>query len=201
MAGIPFSVNWDYRCPFARNAHEHLVVALEAGAPFEAAFVPFSLDQAHAEDADTPVWEDPEREADLLAAQVGIVVRDRFPEQFLRAHLALFALRHDEGGDLRDQAALASVLQRKGVDASRVFEEISSGWPLEEFRRSHQAAVADHAVFGVPTFVAGGEAAFVRIMTRPGNDAALATATIERILDLLLHHVELNEFKHTSIPN
>jgi hypothetical protein len=38
-------------------------------------------------------------------------------------------------------------------------------------------------------------------MTRPGNDAALATATIERILDLLLHHVELNEFKHTSIPN
>ena len=201
MAGIPFSVNWDYRCPFARNAHEHLVVALEAGAPFEAAFVPFSLDQAHAEDADTPVWEDPRREADLLAAQVGIVVRDRFPEQFLRAHLALFALRHDEGGDLRDQAALASVLQRKGVDASRVFEEISSGWPLEEFRRSHQAAVADHAVFGVPTFVAGGEAAFVRSMTRPGNDAALATATIERILDLLLHHVELNEFKHTSIPN
>jgi hypothetical protein len=53
----------------------------------------------------------------------------------------------------------------------------------------------------VPTFVAGDEAVFVRVMTRPGNDAALATSTIEQILELLSDHVELNEFKRTSIPN
>ncbi len=201
MTTTPFSVNWDYRCPFARNAHEHLVVALKAGAPFEASFVPFSLNQAHVEEGGTPVWEDPTKEPDLLAGQVGIVVRERYPDKFLRTHLALFALRHDEGADLRDRAALASVLERQGVRPDRVFDEINSGWPLEEYRKSHEAAVADNAVFGVPTFVVGDQAAFVRIMTRPGKDARLATSTIERVLDLLEHHADLNELKHTSIPN
>jgi hypothetical protein len=194
-----FSVNWDYRCPFARNAHEHLVVALQGGAPFEAEFVPFSLNQAHVEEGGTPVWEDPERQDDLLAGQVGVVVRDRFPEQFLNAHLGLFALRHDKGGDLRDRTALASVLKEEGIDPDRVFEEIKSGWPLDELRKAHEAAVADHFVFGVPTFVAGDQAAFVRVMTRPGKDAGLARSTIERILGLL-DQVDLNEFKRTSIP-
>jgi hypothetical protein len=195
-----FSVNWDYRCPFARNAHEHLVVALQAGAPFEAEFVPFSLNQAHVGEDGPPVWNDPEREKDLLAGQVGIVVRDRYPEQFLRVHSALFSLRHDKGADLRDEAALAATLQDEGVDPARVFDEIRSGWPLDEFRKAHEAAVAEHDVFGVPTFIASGQAAFVRIMTRPGADSALATETIERVLDLLVDHPDINEFKHTSIP-
>jgi len=195
-----FSVNWDYRCPFARNAHEHLVVALQAGAPFEVEFLPFSLSQAHVEEGGTSVWDDPGAKADLLAGQVGIVVRDRYPEQFLRAHLALFALRHDRGGELRDSSALASVLESEGIKAGDVFEQVESGWPLEALRKSHESSVADHHAFGVPTFISGDEAVFVRIMTRPEGDSATAIATIERILDLLEGHVELNEFKRTSIP-
>jgi hypothetical protein len=200
MAVNRFSVTWDYRCPFARNAHEHVVAALRGGARFEAEFVPFSLNQAHVEEGGIPVWDDPVRVPDLLASQVGIVVRDQFPEQFLSTHLGLFSLRHDKGADLRDKAALASVLDSEGVDSSRVFEEIESGWPLGAFRKEHEAAVADHSVFGVPTFIAGEQAAFIRIMTRPRDDKALAIATIERVLDLLGDHVEVNEFKRTSIP-
>lgn len=196
-----FSVNWDYRCPFARNAHEHLVLAIEAGADYEVEFIPFSLTQTHVEEGGIPVFEDPGREADLLAALVGIVVRDRFADKFLRTHIALFALRHDQSGDLREREALASVLEANGIEAKAVFQEIESGWPLEEFRKAHESAVKLHNVFGVPTFVAGEEAAFARIMTRPGNDAVLAKATIDRVLDLLDNHVELNEFKRTSIPH
>jgi hypothetical protein len=200
MTTNSFSVNWDYRCPFARNAHEHVVVALEAGAPYEVSFVPFSLNQAHVEEGGVAVWDDPEREADLFAGQVGIVVRDMFPDQFLRTHLALFALRHDEGADLRDRDAIAAVLESHGVDSARVFAEIKSGWPLDEFRKAHEAAVSEHSVFGVPTFISGGEAAFVRVMTRPGEDAAVAKQTIERVLGLLVDHADLNEFKRTTIP-
>src|SRR5438874_13413158 len=65
-----FAVTWDYRCPFARNAHEHLLTALEAGAPWDVTFSPFSLDQVHVEEGGTPVWEDPEKARNLLAMQV-----------------------------------------------------------------------------------------------------------------------------------
>lgn len=195
-----FSVNWDYRCPFARNAHEHLATALQAGAPFEVEFLPFSLNQAHVEEGGTPVWDDAQHAGDLLAGEVGIVVRDRYPDRFLDTHVALFALRHDHGGDLRERAALASVLEGQGIDADAVFEEVESGWPLEEYRKSHEQSVTEHDAFGVPTFVSRDQAVFVRIMTRPAGDGALATATIGRVLELLDDHVDLNEFKRTSIP-
>ena len=34
-----------------------------------------------------------------------------------------------------------------------VFEEIESGWPLDEFRKAHEQSVTEHDAFGVPTFV------------------------------------------------
>ena len=40
-----FAVTWDYRCPFARNAAEHVLTALEAGADWDVTWVPFSLNQ------------------------------------------------------------------------------------------------------------------------------------------------------------
>jgi len=194
-------VTWDYRCPFARNAHEHVITALEAGAPFDVSFVPFSLNQMHLEEGDPPVFDNPERHRDLVAMLAGIVVRDRLPEQWLAVHRALFALRHDEGRDLRDSEELRSVLTRQDVDAEHVFGEIASGWPLDTFRKEHDVAERDHAVWGVPTFIVGDKAAFVRVMTRPDGDATVARRTIDHILDLLEGFPELNEFKQTSIPN
>ena len=63
---MKFAVNWDYRCPFARNAHEHVVTALRAGAEWDVDFVAFSLSQGHREEGDPPVWEDPAKVRDLL---------------------------------------------------------------------------------------------------------------------------------------
>ena len=42
-----FAVTFDYRCPFARNAHEHLLAGLAGGADWDVTFVPFSLGQVH----------------------------------------------------------------------------------------------------------------------------------------------------------
>ena len=198
---LQFAVTWDYRCPFARNAHEHVLTAIESGAPFDVTFVPFSLSQMHIADGDPSVFDDPEKAQDLLAIQVGLVVRDRIPDKFSRVHRALFALRHDESRDLRDESELRTTLSAEGVDADYVFSEIASGWPLDTFRKEHDAAERDHAVWGVPTFIVGNAAAFVRVMTRPGTDGLGARSTIEKIVALFGDMPELNEFKHTSIPN
>ena len=195
----PFAVTWDYRCPFARNAHEHIIEALEAGADWDVTFVPFSLNQMHAEDGDPEVWDDPSKFDTLRAAEVAIVVRDRHPEVFLRFHLAMFTARHDEARDIRDDSVLRSVLTDVGLDAASVMAEVEDGWPREQYRKEHKAAEEQHKVWGVPTFIVDDQAVFVRIMSRPRGDTELARTTIERAVELTAW-ADLNEFKHTSIP-
>src|SRR5947209_497451 len=197
---LEFAMTWDYRCPFARNLHEHLVTALEGGADWDVEFWPFSLNQVHVAEGDPDVWEDPAKADGLLAMQVGIAVRDRFPEAFPKVHVALFAARHDESRDIREEAVLRDIVAAHGVDADAVFAEIADGGPLDTFRKAHERAVNEHHVFGVPTVIAGDQAVFVRVMHRPRGDVAEATRTIERVLDLTTGWTNLNEFKHTSIP-
>lgn len=194
-----FTTTWDYRCPFARNAHEHIIAGLRDGADWDVRFIPFSLGQVHVAEGEPDVWQRPESDSGLLALQVAVVVRDRFPDRFLDVHEALFALRHDEGRHLEDEAELRRLLTERGVDAGAVFAEVGSGAALETVRNEHTAAADDHDVWGVPTFVQGDEAVFVRLMTRPRGDAELARRTIDRVVDLLGGFPELNEFKHTSL--
>lgn len=194
-----FSVTWDYRCPFARNIHEHILTGLEAGAGWDVTFLAFSLDQTHVGEGEPPVWEEPERYPGLLANQAGIVVRDRQPERFFATHRALFAARHDKALDLRQRAVIGQVLDEAGVDGAGVLSELDAGWPLQVFRKEHEEAVGSLDVFGVPTFITGGRAVFVRVMNRPGNDSSLAVSTIDRVLDLIDGWPELNEFKYTQI--
>ena len=194
-----FAITWDYRCPFARNAHEHVVAGLQAGAAWNVTFVPFSLGQVHVAEGEPDIWGRPQDDSGLLALQVGVVVRDRFPDQFLAVHAALFALRHDEGKHLEDADEVRRVLTATGVDADAVFAEVESGTPLATVRAEHTAAAENSDVWGVPTFIAGDAAVFVRLMDRPKGDGALATRTVERVVDLLDGFPTLNEFKHTSL--
>jgi hypothetical protein len=195
-----FAVTWDYRCPFARNAHDHLVTALQGGSDWDVTFLAFSLDQAHIAEDQPPVFDAPDQYPGLLANEVGIVVRDRFPERFLVTHKALFDARHDDAADLRRRDVVAPVLEAAGVDPVAVFAEIDDGWPLETHRKEHLGAVGTHEVFGVPTFIIGNDAVFVRLMDRAEGDAAKGNETITKVLDLLTGWPELNEFKHTSVP-
>lgn len=194
-----FAVTWDYRCPFARNAHEHILTGLESGAEWDVTFLAFSLDQTHVAEGKPPVWDEPDRYPGLLANQAGIVVRDRQPESFYRVHDALFAARHDRALDLRERDNIAKTLDEAGVDGAGVLSEIESGWPLDVFRKEHEDAAGRLDVFGVPTFVIGDRAVFVRLMDRPEGDAKLAVSNIERVLDLMSDWPALNEFKYTKI--
>jgi hypothetical protein len=198
---LSFAVTWDCRCPFARNAHEHLLTGLAAGADWDVTFLPFSLGQVHVPEGGTSVWDDPEQDTCIVALQAGVFVRDHVPEAFPAAHRALFAARHDEGLKIKDPDVVRAALTGAGVDADEVFAAIEDGSALKAVRADHEAYVASHSVWGVPTFVAGDRAVFVRLMDRApaGSDPAPSIRAIERVVDLLTGWPELNEFKHTSL--
>ena len=197
---LQFGITWEYRCPFARIAADHVITALEAGADWDVTWVPFSLTQAHVSEGEIDAWDDPGKADSLYAMEAAIVVRDRFPEQLLAVHRALFDARHEAGLDLRLPSVVHDAVRQGGVDPAAVVAELEAGWPRAEFRKAHTEAVDSRAVFGVPTFLVGDASVFVRLMDRPNGDGALAQRTIERIIDTISGWPSLNEFKHTSIP-
>ena len=199
MSLPPFAVTFDYRCPFARTVHEHLVLALQGGADFDATFLAFTLDQPHVEPGGLDAWEDPARLASQTATLMGLAVRDTQPNHFLAVHLALFTARHERQLDVRDPAAIARVVDAAGGDGQAALAEVVSGRPLATLAQEHQRLVARHEVFGVPTFVIGDDAVFIRLTERAGGDSAIAAATIDRIVDTITGWPSLNELKHTRI--
>ena len=196
---LSFGVTFDYRCPFARNAHEHLVAALKAGADWDVQFLPFSLTQNKVEEGEASVWAEPEKDSGLLALQLGVAVRDTQPDRFLDAHLALFAIRHDLGKSQRDEDLLRTTLAEVGIDVDAAFAEVATGVPLKTIEDEHERGVAEHSVWGVPTFIVDDHAAFVRVMDRPRDELHDSAKVVERIVGLLSGWPELNEFKHTSL--
>ncbi len=154
----------------------------------------FSLDQVHVPEGEPPVWERPDGEwgSGVLSLLYGIAVRDQFPEQFPDAHLALFAARHEHGLKLGHVDVLRDAVASAGVDADAVAQEVATGRPLKTLAAEHTEAVDRYAVFGVPTYIEGDEAVFVRFMERGRVD------DLERMLELLQWD-RLNEFKRTKI--
>ncbi len=201
MDTAKFNVNWDYRCPFARIVNEHIVVGLRNGANWEVNFLPFSLTEIHSEEGEPPSWEDPAKADELLAGQVGITIKKKYPDAFHDFHVLLFSMRHDHGKDLRNKGILESAISQVGLVPQTVFAEIEKGWPLEEYRQQHEESVRDYSVFGVPTIFVGGKAAFVRLMKRADGNPQTSIDYIEKIVDQIANHPEINELKHTTISN
>ena len=196
-----FAITHDYLCPFARNAAEVVVRALEADpGAYQVDFRAFSLSQVHLEEGEAPVWEPgAEPRSGVLALQWGLAVRDHLPERFPAVHLALFAARHDHGRDLNDPEVLAEAVALAGVDPAEVEKLVASGGPAAALATDHTWAVDTSRVFGVPTFVTDRRAVFVRLMDRPAT-AEAARSTLERVLAMVEGWPDLNEFKATAIP-
>jgi hypothetical protein len=194
-----FALTFDYRCPYARIAHDHVVEGLRGGADWKVTFLPFSLGQSHVEPGKPSVWENPDQDSGIIAQQLAIAIRDGQPDRFVEAHHALFEHRHSAAGNLRDRKILSEVVAEVGVDVGAAWADVDSGRPLEVFRAEHTGYAASHEVWGVPTFVMDDAAVFVRLLDLARGDQALAISTVERILDAM-EWENLNEFKHTSVP-
>jgi protein-disulfide isomerase-like protein with CxxC motif len=191
-----FAITFDYLCPFARNANESVVDGLLNGEEWDVTFRPFSLSQTKVEDVQQDVWDRPadaERIRGVLALQWGLAVRDNWPDQFLAFHIALFEARHGRGVDIGDESELNAVAAAVGLNGSDIAAEVATGRPAQTLAAEHAEAVARWDVFGVPTFIVGDEAVFVRCMERHRPDE------IASIVDLI-EWTNLNEFKRTRVP-
>ena len=194
-----FDVSYDYRCPFAKNIHLHVIAALEAGAPFNVNFVPWTMSQGYKLEGAPDVWDDPERDPELLSLAVSVSIRDEQPDLFLRAHAALFRARHERGIRLVTLEQIEDVLGELGVDLEKVAADLTTRRPQQVIGATFKKYEGLEA-FGVPTFVVGNDATFVRYMTPPTHDGGASVKLIDSIVTLIEAQPELNEFKHTRLP-
>jgi hypothetical protein len=194
-----FGLTYDYRCPFARLVHDHVVEGLRAGADWNVTFLPFCLGQAHVEEGQPDIWDTPEMDSGLEALQLSISIRDNQHDKFIDFHQAMFNHRHNGGGNLRDHNTLERIMSESGVDAAAAFADVATGRVLEVVKKEHEQYVRSHQVWGTPTFIVDEKSVFVRLLDHAHGDQAAAVTTINRILDNIDWPI-LNEFKHTSIP-
>jgi hypothetical protein len=194
-----FDISYDYRCPFAKNIHLHVITALRAGADFAVTFVPWTMSQGYKADGAPDVWDDPTRDPELLALAVSTSIRDQQPEHFLDAHETLFRARHERAIRLVTREEIEDALTPTAVDVDAAFDDVDSRRPFkvigESFREFER-----YEAFGVPTFVVNGDATFVRYMTAPNGDPAESIAVIDSLVTLMSTQSALNEFKHTKVP-
>ncbi len=194
-----FGLTYDYRCPFARLVHDHVVEGLRAGADWNVTFLPFCLGQAHVEEGQPDIWDTPEMDSGLQALQLSISIRDNQPDKFIDFHQAMFNHRHNGGGNLRDHNTLERMITEAGANAADAFADVASGRVLQVVKTEHEQYVRSHQVWGTPTFIVDDKSVFVRLLDHAHGDREVAVNTITRILDNIDWPI-LNEFKHTSIP-
>ncbi len=194
----PFLLSYDYRCPFAKIIHLHVIEALRAGANFDVTFVPWTMSQGYRDEGAPDVWDDPERDSQLLSLAVSTSVQALMPERFLDVHEALFRARHDRAIRLVSEPEIATALEGLDLDLSAIFDDVASRRPhkvIGEWFREFER----YEAFGVPTFVIDGDATFVRYMNPPTDDPQASIALIESLVTLMSDQSALNEFKHTKV--
>jgi len=195
-----FGLSYDYRCPFAKNIHLHVLCALAGGADFDVEFIPWTMSQGHRLPGAPDVWDDPACDAALLALAVSVSVRDEQPALFRTAHEALFRARHERGIRLAAMPEIVDVLAPLGVDMDKVGADVSSRRPHRVIGENFHA-MESYEAFGVPTFVVDSDATFVRYMKPPTHDAQASITIIDSLVTLMAAQPELNEFKHTRVSN
>ncbi len=197
---LSFQLSYDYRCPFAKNIHLHVISALRAGADFDVTFVPWTMSQGYRAQGAPDTWDDPTRDPEHLALAVSTSIRDNVPERFLDAHEALFRARHDRAIRLINEQEISQALEELDLDLDlgSIFEDVASRRPFkvigESFREFER-----YEAFGVPTFVVNGDATFVRYMNPPSDDPSASVSLIQSLVSLMSDQSALNEFKHTKV--
>lgn len=171
---MEFEVFYDYLCPFVyrasvllQNVRDSKQRELKVGWRY------FSLTQVASKDDGWTVWDAPaaDRVRGRLAFKAAAAARRQ--GRFDDLHMPLLHARHRDRLDINRVDVVERVAVESGLDLDRFRQDIADPDILRPLARDHRHAVAEHGVFGTPTFVfAGGAAAYVRLADAPeGADA------------------------------
>jgi predicted DsbA family dithiol-disulfide isomerase len=114
--------------------------------------------------------------------------------------MGLLRARHRDRLDIDDVAVVEHVAEESGLDLGRFRNDIADTTILAALSGDHRGAVAEHGVFGTPTFVfPGGASAYVRLSEAP--DAADSLSIFDRLISIVAEEPRILEIKRPVKPS
>jgi predicted DsbA family dithiol-disulfide isomerase len=193
-------VFYDYLCPFVYRASVLLQNVKDSGErPLDISWRYFSLAQVNAKVEGFTVWDAADSEArGRLAFKAAEAARRQ--DRFDAFHMALLRARHEQRADIDDVAVVEQVAEDSGLDLDRLRQDMADPQIASALERDHRAAVADHGVFGTPTFVFGpGAAAYVRLSEPPAPSDSVAE--FDRLISIAAEEPRILEIKRPVKPS
>ncbi|HYM66926.1 MAG TPA: DsbA family protein, partial [Patescibacteria group bacterium] len=160
---IEFDLFYDYQCPFVYRA----AVLLDAVAGTHARRLSvrwryFSLAQVNSRREGWTIWKSAPDETvtGKLAFQAAEAARRQ--GRFDDLHMPLLHAHHRDGLSIDERGVVERIAGAAGLDMKRFRSDVADPTILEALARDHQEGIAQHGVFGTPTFVfPDGAAAYI----------------------------------------
>jgi predicted DsbA family dithiol-disulfide isomerase len=194
-------VFYDYLCPFVYRASVLLRNVRDSGErEIEVRWRYFSLTQVNSKDDGWTVWDAPESEPVRGRHAFKAAEAARRQDGFEDFHMRLLGARHLDRVDIDDVAAVERIADESGLDLGRFREDVADPGILSALERDHRGAVAEHGVFGTPTFVfQSGSAAYVRLSEAPEIRDSLGL--FDRLVSIAADEPRILEIKRPAKPS
>ena len=198
---MEFEVFFDFHCPFVYRASVLLQNVRDSGQrKLNVSWRYFSLTQVNSKLDGWTVWNAPASE----------LVRGRLPFQAAEAarrqgrfddlHMPLLQARHRDRFDIDQLEVVERVAVESGLDLERFRSDLADPDILQGLARDHRAAVAEHGVFGTPTFVFhDGAAAYVRLSE--ASESANAVSIFDDLVAVAAGEPRILEIKRPVKPS
>jgi predicted DsbA family dithiol-disulfide isomerase len=196
-----FDVFFDYLCPFVYRASILLQNVRDSGERrLEIRWRYFSLTQVNSKDDGWTVWDAPESESVRGRLPFKAAEAARRQDSFEDFHMGLLRARHQDRAEIDNVAVVERVAVESGLDLDRFRKDVADPAILAALARDHRSAVAEHGVFGTPTFVfAGGATAYVRLAEAP--ERADSLSVFDRLVSIVAEEPRILEIKRPVKPS
>lgn len=195
---IKFEVFFDYLCPFVYRVAA-MLDAVGGARPIDVRWRYFSLTQVNSKDDGWTVWSASPTENVRGRLAFAAAEAARRQGKFDNLHMPLLDARHRDRLDLDDEAVVERIAVDSGLDLERFRGDLRDRRIFDSLARDHTEAVAEHGVFGTPTFVFdNGPSAYVRLGETVQGDAAVEV--FDRLISVAAAEPRILEIKRPRRP-